>query len=148
MKKTGFYILFFSYPAKTESYTYYADGNLKLKTDRIGLVTNYTYDVYGRKLTEAVGTINLSYTYDNNGNQLPITDATVTTTTTTTRAYDELNSVTSKTVPSIRKSTYVYDIITGMEVGTYGESTRDPKGNVTLKVYDKVGRLNSCRRIT
>ena len=114
----------------------YADGSLKSKTDRNGLVTNYTYDVHGRKLAQNVSTINISYTYDNNGNQLTITDITGT----TTRTYDELNTVTSKTVHSIGKSTYVYDIITDMSPGIWGESTTDPKNNVTTKIYDKTGR--------
>ncbi len=129
----------YSYDAsKTESYIYYADGNLKSKTDRNGLVTNYNYDIHGRKLSMSVGSINISYTYDNNGNQLTISDSTGT----TTRTYDELNRVISKTVPSIGKSNYAYDIITGMDQGTYEESSTDPLGNITLKVYDKNGRLS------
>jgi len=98
---------------KVESYTYYADGSLKDKTDRNGNTTNYTYDVHGRMLSQSIGGNSTSYTYDNNGNQLSMTDSTGT----TTRAYDELGRVISKTVPQIGTSAYNYDIITGVPEG-------------------------------
>lgn len=127
-------------PAKTETYTYYANGNLKTKLDRNGKLSTYTYDIHGRKISETIGSITISYTYDNNGNQLTITDSTGT----TTRTYDELNSVTSKTVPNVGTARYEYDIISGiegLEEGCRAESSTDPKGNVTIKIYDKAGRL-------
>lgn len=123
---------------KVESYTYNPSGNIQSKTDRNGLVTKYVYDIHGRKTSENVGSINIGYTYDNNGNQLTISDATGT----TVRTYDALNRVVSKRVPDIGESKYNYDITEGMDEGTYGEKTIDPKGNVTLKVYDKIGRLS------
>lgn len=70
--------------AKTESYTYYANGNLKSVTDRNGVITSYEYHVFGRLLTQTAGATAISYTYDNNGNQLTMTDSTGT----TTREYD------------------------------------------------------------
>ena len=130
-------------PKKTETYTYYADGQLKTKTDRNGKVTTYGYDIHGRKVSESVGSIIITYTYDRNGNMLTMTDSTGT----TTRTYDELNRVTSKTVPGIGKSLFVYDKIDNSEKssiiteGGYAEVTTDPKGNKTSKIYDKVGRL-------
>lgn len=128
-------------PSKTSSYTYYADGSLKTVTDRNGIIINYTYDIHGRKLSETAGTLTISFTYDNNDNQLTMTDSTGT----TIRTYDELNRVTSKIVPSITgttgKSVYVYDIITSMAAGCFEESFTDPFGKVTLKIYDKDGRL-------
>ena len=65
---------------------------------------------------------------------------------TTTRTYDELGRTTSKTVPVIGKTVYQYDIIDGIngitiDEGCYGESTQDPKDNLTTKIYDKTGRL-------
>lgn len=124
-------------PKKTESYTYYADSSMKTKLDRNGKITNYSYDVYGRLTNQVNGSASLSYTYDNNGNQLTMTDATGT----TTRTYDELGRVLAKDVQNIGTSTFQYDITTGVPDGCTGEKSIDPKGNVTLKVNDKAGRL-------
>ena len=125
--------------AKTETSTYNADGTPAAKTDRNGKTINYTYDIHGRLLTQTIGSETITYTYDGNGNQLTMTDSTGT----TVRTYDELNRVTAKTVPNIGKSVYEYDIITGMEPGCWTENTTDPKGNVTTKEYDRVGRLKA-----
>jgi len=66
-----------------------------------------------------------------------MTDATGT----TERDYDELGRCIEKTVPTIGKSTYQYDITEGVATGAVAEKTIDPKGNVTIKEYDKAGRL-------
>ncbi|MCX7923145.1 MAG: DUF6531 domain-containing protein [Clostridia bacterium] len=124
-------------PAKTVSYTYYADGSLKTQTDRNGNTTNYTYDIHGRVLCKTTGDVTISYTYDNNGNQLTVTDSTGT----TTRTYDDLNRVITKVVPGIGKTTFSYDIISGVEEGYVAETSKDPRDNLTIKVYDRVGRL-------
>jgi YD repeat-containing protein len=125
--------------SKTESYTYYPDGSLHTKTDRNGETTTNTYDIHGKLISEAVGTSTISYTYDNNGNQLTMTDGTGT----TTRTYDELGRVKTKDVPGIGTTTYIYDMTTGVDTGCVAENTTDPKGNVTTKIYDRVGRLAS-----
>ncbi|GFZ31506.1 hypothetical protein CSC2_20320 [Clostridium zeae] len=126
--------------SKTESYTYYASGDLRTKVDRNGVTSTYTYDIHGRKTSETIGSITNSFSYDDNGNQISITDATGT----TTRTYDELNRVTSKSVPTVGTIVYKYDIfsgINGLDTGNFGESETDPKGNITLKIYDKAGRI-------
>ncbi|WP_049756829.1 RHS repeat protein [Ruminiclostridium cellulolyticum] len=121
--------------AKTEKYTYFADGNMETKTDRNAKQTVYSYDIHGRLIRKAIGEAAISYTYDNNDNQLTMTDKTGT----TTRTYDEENRVTTKKAPGFGTTTYTYD---NPEVGgLYFETTEDFKHNLTKKVYDKVGRL-------
>ena len=117
-----------------KKYTYYADGSLETRTDRKGNKTAYKYDSHGRVLEQTTATDTITYTYDNNGNQLTMTD----TTGTTTRTYDELNRVLTKTVPSIGTTTFVYDKISNIEPGCSIETSKDPRGNLTEKVYDKV----------
>ncbi len=121
----------------SEQYTYYADGNIKTKRDRNGKLTTYTYDAYGNLKATVIEDKIISYTYDNNGNQLTMTDETGT----TIRVYDELNRVASKTEPDIGTTTFQYDIIKGGDKEYWAEQSTDPKGNKTLKVYNKSGRL-------
>jgi len=127
--------------SKITSYTYTADGRVSTITDRNGAVTVCLYDIHGsllsRTVTEGGATQSVTYTYDSNGNVLTMTDGTGT----TTRTYDAWNRTTSKTVPDIGTSFYTYDITDGFDAGCSAESTVDPKGNVTVKVYDRVGRL-------
>lgn len=121
--------------AKTENYTYNADGSTATMIDKNGKLTEYTYDIHGRLTSKAIGSSPISYTYDNNGNQLTITDSTGT----TTRTYDEENRVLTKAVPNFGTTTYTYDYSEGN--GLYSETTTDFKNNLTKKVYDKAGRL-------
>jgi YD repeat-containing protein len=53
-------------PAGTESYTYNPNGLMATKTDRKGITTAYTYDIFGRKLSEDAGGEIQSYVYDKN----------------------------------------------------------------------------------
>jgi len=46
-----------------------------------------------------------------------------------------------KAVPNIGTTTFVYDIISGVDAGHTKETTTDPKSNVTERIYDKAGRL-------
>ncbi|QSX04825.1 S8 family serine peptidase [Sedimentibacter sp. zth1] len=126
--------------SKTESYKYRADGLLKSKVDRNRKKTTYTYDIFGRLLSENADGELKSYTYDNNGNLLTMTDSTGT----TTRIYDEQNRVTAKTVPVIGQTIYQYDVPSNIS-GYIVEKTIDPKGNISEKTYDKVGRLYSVK---
>lgn len=122
---------------KVTTNLYYDDGLLYTIIDRNGDSTNINYDIHGRVLTQVAGGIMVSYTYDNNGNQLTITDSTGT----TVRTYDHLNRVLTKEVPGFGKCEYSYDNIVSGEPGCTQETSKDPKGNVTVKVYDKAGRL-------
>ncbi|USB32579.1 S8 family serine peptidase [Paenibacillus sp. YPG26] len=130
-----------------ESYTYFANGSMKTKTDRNGNTTSYSYDVHERQLSRTVDGPSLtsspvqgrqvSYTYDNNDNPLTVSDKTGT----TIRTYDELNRTITKSVPKLGTNTYQYDDTMGLTQGFRAEVTTDVKGNVTRKVYDKTNRL-------
>lgn len=137
--------------SKTESYRYNADGSLVLKLDRSGHTTTYSYDIHGRLTKETVNGAGLShlsdqqrmnsYTYDANGNQLTMTDATGT----TSRTYDGLNRVITKSVPKIGTSVFEYDITDGLPAGYSAENSVNAKNNETVKVYDRVNRLSSVQ---
>ncbi|MGB8451563.1 MAG: hypothetical protein WCD89_04455, partial [Anaerocolumna sp.] len=111
---------------------------MKTKTDRNGNTTSYTYDIHGNLLTETAGSDRITYTYDPKGNMLTMSDATGK----TTRTYDELGRVLKKTVPQIGTVSFEYDNTVDTDPGCYGEIATDSKGNVTVKVYDKAGRLS------
>ena len=127
-----------------ETLTYDANGQMLTKTDRNGVTTSYTYDAQSRLISQSATkndtAQSISYTYDGVGNMLSMTDSTGT----TTRTYDEIGRVLTKTVPEFGTSTYQYDITTGV-FGEYSERTIDPAGNVTERGYDKAGRLVTVR---
>ncbi|MCX7746261.1 MAG: right-handed parallel beta-helix repeat-containing protein [Clostridia bacterium] len=131
--------------SKTESYKYYGDGTLWTKADKNGKTTTYTYDTHGRMLTQTVGSITTSYTYDNNGNQTQITETVVKNGTPVTkiidRQYDELDRVVRKNVSGTGEFKYQYDINVESPFKGTAERSTDPKGNITTKAYDPVGRL-------
>lgn len=133
--------------SRIERYTYFANGSMKTEKDRNGNTTSYSYDVHERQLSRTVEGPALtsssqrdrqvSYTYDNNNNQLTVADKTGT----TTRTYDELNRTVTKSVPGLGMNTYQYDVTTGLTLGYRAEVTTDVKGNATRKMYDRTNRL-------
>ena len=46
-------------PERTMSYTYYADGSTAAVTDQNGVVTAFTYDIHGRVLSQAAGSLSI-----------------------------------------------------------------------------------------
>ncbi len=125
-------------PDRTESYTYLANGLLSTKLDKNGKTTTFAYDCHVRMLSQTSGSSVISYTFDNNGNQLTLVDSTGT----TTRTYDELGRTKTKVVSNISgTSTFTYDEKNTPNDGCYAETTTDVKNNVTRKLFDKVGRL-------
>jgi len=88
-------------------------------------------------LTKTADNLTVAYTYDSNGNIVTTTDESGT----TTRAYDALNRVISKTVSGIGQTRYLYDVTSGVPANCYGETVTDPKGNVRTEIYDRSGRL-------
>jgi RHS repeat-associated protein len=123
---------------KTERYNYYANGLLKTRIDKNSNKTEYKYDIHGKILSGKVGDSIISYTYDKNFNMLTLTDVTGT----TSYTYDEAGRILSKKVPNVGTITYIYDIIKDVSEGAYQEKSTDPKGNVTIREYDKNGRLS------
>ncbi|MCL1816693.1 MAG: DUF6531 domain-containing protein, partial [Clostridiales bacterium] len=121
-----------------EIYNYYAGGALSSKIDRNGVQCGYTYDIHDRLLLEYKGGVSIWHSYDNNSNELTLTDSTGI----TTRDYDELNRVITKTVPDIGMTFFTYDETGGLTAGFHRETTTDPHGNITKKVMDKNGRLS------
>jgi len=125
-----------------EKWTYRADGLVATGTDRKGQVTTYTYDIHGRLLNKVIGTSTISYTYDNDGNELSMYNGVEK----TERTYDILNRVLTKKITigtASYTSTFAYDVTTGQTAGWYAETSTDAKSNVTTKVYDKTKRLYS-----
>lgn len=59
----------------------------------------------------------------------------------TERTYDELGRTKSKTISNIGEVKFIYDNVEGLEKGYSSEITKDPKGNITKKVYDEANRL-------
>jgi YD repeat-containing protein len=127
---------FYTYDLKkVEAYTYYPNCLIKEKVDRNGIHTTYQYDVHGRLLVTKAGSMSVVNTYDKNGNKLSMTDATGA----TGRVYDAMNRCIVKTVPNIGATIFDYDIMTPL--GACKEVMTDPKGNVSSKVFDKLGRI-------
>ncbi|CRZ34850.1 RHS repeat-associated protein [Herbinix hemicellulosilytica] len=121
--------------APKELYYYTPDGKISKKIDRNGRTTLYSYDGYGRLLSEIAGVDFKEYSYDAVGNLLTMTDISGT----TSRTYDAEGRVLTKTVPTIGTVMYQYDIIMG--AGEVKETAQTPDGVITETVYDAVGRI-------
>lgn len=129
-------------PAKTESYTYYADGSLKETKDRNGVVITTAWDIFGNQTQKAAADLKIGNTYDAVGNKTAMSDITGK----TTRVYDELNRVIIKAVPKVGTNAYIYDVpmaltVNGVATTGLAEITKDAKGKETTKVFDRAGRL-------
>jgi YD repeat-containing protein len=136
-------------PSKTETYTYYADGNINTKQDKMGRITSYNYFGNGRLESEEVGNTKVSYIYDGNGNPLSV----INNNGTIVREYDALNRTTTKNLSTSTvlpitqfdfEATFDYDITSGVADGHVKETSLDPTHNLTTtREYDKDGRLKS-----
>ncbi|MCI9234130.1 MAG: RHS repeat protein, partial [Bacilli bacterium] len=107
-----------------ETKEYNSNGTLKKKTTKNGSEILYSYDIHDRLIKEN----DIVYKYDNNNNLLEIKENE----NVITRTYDKLNRVVSKTENGFT-TTFMYS--------DYTETSIDPKGNETIKKFDKTGRL-------
>jgi RHS repeat-associated protein len=122
----------------TGTMAYDLANRLTSKTDAVGNVISYGYDAANRELGEtwkvSGSTTNVvTYTYDNNGNQLTALDSKGT----YTMAFDALDRVTVTNEPFGVTLTATYDAI--------GERTQvqDSFSGTTTYVFDAVGNLTS-----
>ena len=107
-----------------ETKEYNSNGTLKKKTTKNGSEIFYSYDIHDRLIKEN----DIVYKYDNNNNLLEIKENE----NVITRTYDKLNRVVSKTENGFT---------TTLTYSDYTETSIDPKGNETIKKFDKTGRL-------
>jgi RHS repeat-associated protein len=119
--------------------TYDAAGNVSTVTDRDGRQQVFHYDSANRQtgtawLSSGGVTVNLlTYTYDNNNNQLTAADYNGT----VTSAYDALDRLTAQTDVFGLALTYSYDSSSRVT------QRSDSKGGVLTYVYDNADRLTS-----
>ena len=93
------------------TYTYYASGSQKSKTDQAGNVTSYTYDGLNRLTQESeTGGLTHSYSYDNAGNRAQMT-VSGTESYVTTYRYDAANRLLSenRSGDGSAETLYTYD---------------------------------------
>jgi RHS repeat-associated protein len=143
----------------TTTYRYDSAGNLRKMTDRAALVTEYTYDELGRRVTTTVvsdtfpaGVVTLAG-YDALGNIVRETGPPVTNTVTgmlhrreTVTAFDPAANVSTITVSDLggsaspdtaRVTSYLYDRADRLL------STTDADGGIATQVYDGAGNVVS-----
>jgi len=121
----------------------------------IALYRNALYDALGRKIQDSnsTNTKNSTFTYDNNGNVLTVTDPLGHV---THKAYDALNRLTSVTDAASGVTSYAYDgqdnvtqvtapngVVTSYVYDGFRERTQETSGDsgVTNYVYDAAGNL-------
>ncbi|MFD9326656.1 LamG-like jellyroll fold domain-containing protein [Streptomyces sp. NPDC060065] len=140
--------------AKT-SYRYYANGDLAEVTSPSGLVTTYTYDGLGRKISEKQVSdtfpsgVTTAYAYDQASHVVTETGAGVkneitgtTHTAKITRGYDEDGNLLSETTTdttggdTARSTAYHYD---GHGLN---DSVTDPEQHTTLLEHDEFGQVS------
>ena len=125
---------------REKNYTYYANGQVKTKTDSLGNTTTYEYEpYYGRlaKITDALGkTTTFTYAYDSNKRitQTVIRDAL---SNATTIRYNENGLKTSVTDANGNAVSFLYE---NAAFPTQVTQIVDPLGNATRFTYDTLGR--------
>ncbi len=141
---------------KVTVYAYYSNGDLGKVTEPGGLVTEYTYDTLGRRLTEKVisdtypAGVTTSYSYDEHSRVQTVTGPVTTEAISGTRhqarstnEYDADGNVTSVTVIDLLGGDP--QRVTTTEYDEYNRpiKTVDPEGNETTFGYDRFGNRKS-----
>jgi RHS repeat-associated protein len=122
----------------SSTYAYDKDSRLISSTDRDGRLITYAYDADGRMLGQtwqvSGSTVNLlTFTYDNNGNQLTVANNAGT----YTMTYDALDRMSTEQEPFNLTLTFTYDAASNRTL------VQDSLGGVTTTVYDGANRLTS-----
>ena len=115
---------------------YDEQGRVAEERGRDGVITSYTYDNSGRRMSMIRGNYHVSYGYDANGNQVSSTDANGT----ITNHYDELNRLTQTDYPENRYKYYEYDK-TGRKT-----QEKDEENKITKFGYDATGKLTGVKQ--
>ncbi|SMD03222.1 RHS repeat-associated core domain-containing protein [Lentzea albidocapillata] len=139
--------------AKT-SYSYYASGDLEKVTNAAGLVTKFTYDALGRKITQTEISqaypqgLTSTYTYDELSRLKTVTRPATTNKITgvkhtlqTTYEYDADGNTTATQSADLTGGDQTRRVVT--EYDGHGRAARvtDSEGNVTTSGYDTFGNL-------
>ncbi|MEU8160051.1 polymorphic toxin-type HINT domain-containing protein [Micromonospora parva] len=137
---------------KPTAYAYYANGDLHKVTEPSGLVTEYTYDALGRRITEKVisdtypAGVTTTFTYDGHSRVATVTGPVTTDTVTgkqhqsrTVNEYDADGNPTKVTVSDLLGGDP--ERVTSTEYDDEGRPVRvvDPEGNETSFGYDRFG---------
>ncbi|MFF5055016.1 LamG-like jellyroll fold domain-containing protein [Micromonospora sp. NPDC000663] len=138
--------------SKVTRYTYYGNGDLARVTEPSGLVTEYTYDALGRRITEKVisdtypAGVTTTITYDGHSRVATVTGPVTTDAVTgkqhqsrTVNEYDADGNPTKVTVSDLLGGDP--ERVTSTEYDDEGRPVRvvDPEGNETSYGYDRFG---------
>ncbi len=127
-------------PGNTWTYSYDAAGNRISITDANLALIQYTYDDANQLtlINHPAPDADVSFTYDNGGRRISMTDGAGT----TTWAYDALNRPTDITDPFGSTVQYGYDAVGNRIRLTY------PSGNIVNYTYDPANRLSTVNGLS
>jgi RHS repeat-associated protein/uncharacterized repeat protein (TIGR01451 family) len=128
-------------------YDYDAYGNMTVITDALGIATNYTYDLAGRRTTETLlkdgQPHTIYYSYDDADNLTLITQTVDSEVVSTAYAYDEVGNRISVTDAKGVVTRYDYDDLRRLVKMTQNYQEGQPQTNEvnveTIYEYDEVG---------
>ncbi|WP_243706209.1 LamG-like jellyroll fold domain-containing protein [Micromonospora sp. KC721] len=141
---------------KVTSHAYHSNGDLARVTEPSGLITEYSYDTLGRRLTEKVisdtypAGVTTTYTYDEQSRVKTVTGPVTTEAISgvrhqlhTTNEYDADGNVTKVIVSDLLGGDP--DRVTTTEYDEYNRPVKvvDPEGNETSYGYDRFGNRTS-----
>jgi RHS repeat-associated protein len=141
---------------KVTRYAYYQNGDLAKLTEPSGLVTEFTYDALGRKLTDKMTSdsypsgVTTTYTYDTNSLAKTVTGPATTNAVTgvahqqrITNDYDADGNVVKVTVSDLLGGDPARETSTEYDEYNRAIKVTDPEGNETNYGYDRFGNKTS-----